>query len=407
MKTKGNISNAPKGTYCSGCSACVSICPTKAIRLELNLAGFYEAVINEDKCIECGKCKKVCSRFGYVSGISMYDAQHYAMQSTDETIIKSCSSGGLAHELSNWAIEEGQTVVGCVYDANSGKAKHVCVTNKENLEQLKGSKYLQSNASHAFSEVIERSLYNKEEKYVVFGTPCQIAGLAKTTEELKIREQFLLIEIFCHGVPTYHVWDMQLDKIKRELGENPKDVQFRFKKEDWHSYCIKAQSGKKVWYGSREKEEFWHVFFENVLLNDACMICKERCEESLADIRLGDYWGYRFENHTDGVSAVFAMTEAGKKAIEILLLNQKVKALQSGDAKEMLASQNMAGYVMDKKHNEAMEILKKTGNVKKAIYFYRSLSSFKQTAKRIVLKISGYLPSGFKLKLRKINRRRY
>ncbi len=407
MKINNNIMAAPKDTFCSGCSACVTICPTKAIQLNINSAGFYEAKIDEAKCVQCGKCQKVCSRFGHDQGVSLYDAKHYAMQSTDANVVKTSTSGGIAHELSLMAIKEDKTVVGCVYDTDLGKAKHVCIKEENELEELKGSKYIQSDSSKAFFEVVESAIKNKEAKFVVFGTPCQIAGLARTAMERGVRRQLLLIEIFCHGVPSYHLWDMQLGKIEKKLGASPDSVLFRYKKDNWHSYCMKAQSGQKVWYGPREKEEFWHVFFENVLLNDACMVCQERLENSFADLRLGDYWGSRFEGHTDGVSAVFAMTEAGNEALESLINMGKVKKLEVGEAKEMLAAQNMAGYEMDKKHNVAMETLRDTGNISRAIKEYRKLSSKKQTIKRVLLKTSGLLPPGLKERMRKINRKRY
>lgn len=402
-----SILAAQKGTFCSGCSACVTICPTKAIQLNMNPAGFYEATVDEAKCIHCGRCQKVCSRFGRTEGVSLYAAKHYAMQSTDAAVVKSSTSGGIAHELSAQAIQEGKTVVGCVYDTVSGRAKHICIKEAEALEEFKGSKYIQSDSSKAFLELVEEAAKNKEAKFVVFGTPCQIAGLARTAILRGIREQLLLIEIFCHGVPSYHLWDKQLEKIKKKLGSAPESVLFRYKKDDWHSYCMKAQIGQKVWYGAREREEFWHVFFENVLLNDACMVCQERLEDSLADLRLGDYWGRRFEEHSDGVSAVFAMTETGKAAVEALVEMGKVQTLEAGDAKEMLAAQNMAGYDMDKKHNAAMEVLRDTGDVSKAVRKYRKLSPKKQKVKRVLLKVSGCLPSGVKESMRKINRKRY
>lgn len=402
-----NVNEALRETYCSGCSACISICPVKAIQLILNKAGFYEAVVDEEKCVHCGRCKKICSRFGHVIGMSMYEAEHYAMQSSNPSTVKSCSSGGIAYELSKMALSEGKHVVGCIYDSVLEKARHVCVDEQRNLEKLKGSKYLQSDNSKIFSEIIEKTTNNKNETYMVFGTPCQIAGLARVSEDCGVRKQLLLVEIFCHGVPSYHVWDIQLDKIKKILEGNPQNINFRYKKDDWHSYCIRAEKGKKVWYGIREREEFWHVFFENVLLNDACIVCKERKENSLADIRLGDYWGDRFEKYSDGVSAVFAMTEEGKQAINKLIEKKNVKILEAGNAKEMLEVQNMDGYKYDQKHIDAMKILKTTGQASEAIKMYRQMSSIRQKLKRQVIKTSAYLPENLKLKLKKINRKHY
>ena len=40
---------------CIGCSRCMKICPTEAIRI-----GNGKASIMEDRCIDCGKCHAAC-----------------------------------------------------------------------------------------------------------------------------------------------------------------------------------------------------------------------------------------------------------------------------------------------------------------------------------------------------------
>ena len=45
---------------CTGCMACVNGCPAEAIRIEENEYGFVMPVIDEGKCINCGKCDKLC-----------------------------------------------------------------------------------------------------------------------------------------------------------------------------------------------------------------------------------------------------------------------------------------------------------------------------------------------------------
>ncbi len=45
---------------CCGCTACVSVCPQKAIVLSQDEEGFYYPVINENKCIRCNQCISVC-----------------------------------------------------------------------------------------------------------------------------------------------------------------------------------------------------------------------------------------------------------------------------------------------------------------------------------------------------------
>ena len=48
--------------HCTGCSACCDICPVNAITMQSNNEGFLYPNINEDICIKCGKCMKICNK---------------------------------------------------------------------------------------------------------------------------------------------------------------------------------------------------------------------------------------------------------------------------------------------------------------------------------------------------------
>lgn len=389
---------------CSGCGACAAVCPKNAIGLELDEAGFFVASVDAEKCVDCGLCVKTCTRFDEsIGGVNLHDAELFALQSADEKIVKSCSSGGLAHELAVQALADGCKVVGAAYNTETDRAEHIIIDSTEQLNLLDGSKYIQSNTS-MFRDVITEAKNNPKTEFAVFGTPCQIAGVAKATELLGMRDRFLLTEIFCHGVPSYKLWDAQCETVRKKLGTEKFDsVQFRYKKNDWHSYCLRVDAQDKTFYGAREKELFWQVFFENVLLGDSCMTCRARKEDSLADLRLGDYWGGRFQKRSDGVSAVFACTERGKAAIGRLCESGVLTEFEQGDANEMLAAQNMAGYHNIELHNEAMAKLRESGNVMEAVKLYRAKSPAKQKAKRVLLRASAILPDDLRAELRKAN----
>lgn len=47
-------------TYCTGCFACWSICPQKAIEMIEDYEGFLYPAVNHDKCINCLLCRKTC-----------------------------------------------------------------------------------------------------------------------------------------------------------------------------------------------------------------------------------------------------------------------------------------------------------------------------------------------------------
>lgn len=45
---------------CCGCTACYSICPRSAISMQPDEEGFDYPVIDEEKCVRCEMCIKVC-----------------------------------------------------------------------------------------------------------------------------------------------------------------------------------------------------------------------------------------------------------------------------------------------------------------------------------------------------------
>ncbi len=388
---------------CSGCSACTVICPRDAIHLSMDAAGFLTAQVDEALCVDCGLCLKVCHRFrDEVSGVDLRNVRLYAVQSSDPNTVQKCSSGGLAHELAAKTIREGGRAVGAVYDAVKECVYHEIISTFEDVSKLDGSKYLQSDPQSAFSEVIVQAKSDSAVRYTVFGTPCQIAGMADVCEQLKIRQQFLLVEIFCHGVPTYKLWETQLERMKNKLSTDSLDsVLFRYKKDDWHSYCLRAEVDGNVFYGTRERELFWQVFFENVLLGDACMTCRLRKEFSRADLRIGDYWGGRFQSRSDGVSAAFACTNKGLEVIDSLIDEGKLSIFEPGTPQEMLRAQNLEGYQNQALHDIGTHMLKTGVALLRVVRYYRAKEPPKRKLKRTLLQISSIFPDGMRAKLRK------
>ena len=45
---------------CCGCTACYAICPSNAISMIEDEEGFEYPVIDENKCMRCNRCIKVC-----------------------------------------------------------------------------------------------------------------------------------------------------------------------------------------------------------------------------------------------------------------------------------------------------------------------------------------------------------
>lgn len=49
-----------KVPYCTGCMVCAELCPVGAIHVQEDRGGFWNPIVDEEKCIHCGKCKEHC-----------------------------------------------------------------------------------------------------------------------------------------------------------------------------------------------------------------------------------------------------------------------------------------------------------------------------------------------------------
>jgi ferredoxin len=45
---------------CSGCTACMAVCPTESITMEPDEEGFEYPIVDAATCVGCGKCMRIC-----------------------------------------------------------------------------------------------------------------------------------------------------------------------------------------------------------------------------------------------------------------------------------------------------------------------------------------------------------
>ena len=53
---------------CTGCGACLNICPVNAIHMEKNPQGFLYPVVDRDICIDCDNCERICPKLHAYQG---------------------------------------------------------------------------------------------------------------------------------------------------------------------------------------------------------------------------------------------------------------------------------------------------------------------------------------------------
>ena len=390
---------------CSGCGACTAICPADAIRIQLDKDGFFVASVVEERCIHCARCAAVCQKFGVDTQTpQLTEGELWSAQSSISETVRSCTSGGIAYELSKQAIAKGEMVCGVIYDYDTDRAKTVLVETIEQLEEVKGSKYLQSNTAEAFQNLLSIAQRSPERHFLVVGTPCQIYGLHKVLQQKKMRDRFLLIDLFCHGVPSYLVWDAYLRGIRRRnTKQKLSNLKFRDKKIGWHNFVLRLDFGNEVYQKSSEGDLFYHTFFDNILLGEACFQCPVRCTYSGADIRLGDFWGGRYQEREDGVSAVLLLTEQGRQALKEC---PNITLLQQCDVTECLKGQSVTSYPHLPLRQKVFDVLREKDDLRKTIRFYRKKFPMKRRLKLVLKESTAKLPDGVRASLRMIYRKR-
>lgn len=305
-----NVSNIKS---CYGCGVCAIVCAKKIISIEADGDGFYAPrIAHLEQCTDCGLCTKVCAySHDEVSGCDVVP-QGYAAWSTDDAVRKSCSSGGVSFEIGRMLLDEGYKLCGVRYDTSTKRAIHYVASTPEGWRLSMGSKYIQSYTVDAFKAI------TRKEKWLVTGTPCQIDSFRRYLRVFHAEDNFVLMDFFCHGVPSRFVWEKYITEAEKRVGRVT-SVSWRSKERGWDDSWVMSMQGhngaKHVSYRS-QGDAFYQLFLGNQCLGKACYAhCKYKSLSSASDIRIGDLWGAAYKNCKEGVSALIGFTEKGQRII--------------------------------------------------------------------------------------------
>ena len=237
----------------------------------------------------------------------------YAGYSRSDTRLVS-SSGGFFDILAKKTIENGGVVFGAAMD-EKGNVFHKCVEKLDELPDLYGSKYSQSKVGKAYYEAKK---YLSDGRKVLFsGTPCQTAALAEIVG--KNRENLILVDFVCHGVPNPEVLRKYIQEVSD--GKEVKAISFRDKEKGWLNYRVKITYKDGTDYSIDYREnEYMHGFVYNLYLRPSCFECRFKGIDRVTDFTLGDFWGVDVEEpefyDSDGVSVILTHTERAERILD-------------------------------------------------------------------------------------------
>lgn len=326
---------------CCGCSACVQRCPKHCISLVEDNEGFLYPAADDNVCIDCGLCEKVCPLLNPKE--KRQPRQVLAVKSRNEEERLKSSSGGVFIALAREVINKGGVVFGAVFD-DAWEVYHVYAECIEDVYPMMGSKYLQSRIGNTFKEA-EKFL--RQGREVLFsGSPCQIAGL-RSFLRFKDYPNLLAVDFLCHGVPSPGVWRQYLaetysgykntdkSRLQAGVGKNTvllsmnktsriEGIAFRDKSSGWKKYrfVVRGKSSDKAGHNTVLSSDihydniYMRGFLSDIYLRPSCYDCRCKNGANHSDLTIADYWGARVTDQDfdddKGLGLVLLNSDKGK-----------------------------------------------------------------------------------------------
>lgn len=383
---------------CTGCGACVSICPKDALKLEYNEEGFYYPKLNANLCINCKSCEKVCHILKENTKNNEKISRNYIpymVKAKSPEIVKSSSSGGVFSLLANHILSEGGIVYGAKYNYEKERLEH-CSTDICDLNDLKKSKYIESYLGKTFKDVKNQLLDGR--KVLFCGSPCQIEGLYTFLSEKKVPlKNLLLVRFVCHGVPSNKFFTEYKHWIEHKKKAKIIKLDFRPKTRGWRysNLLLKFNNGKIIDEPYNYNYYYYYYYFQhNYLLRKSCYSCN-RINNEISDITIADFWGiYKYRpSNTDqeGISLVLVHTENGNNAFESISRDCNYEKLPQS-AVNYIYKDTYWRATCYQKRNKMIEYVKAIGympavikTVGKKIFITKQKNRLKKVIKKLFL----------------------
>lgn len=282
---------------CCGCYACLNACPKNAIYMKEDEAGYIYPAIDTKLCVGCGICEVLCKSRKNIKKNETIKC--YSAFSGDNIVHSTSSSGGIAYEMMRKIIGDN----GCAYGVSSfldddNSVSFARISEKRNIRQVQGSKYVQAYVKNTFKNVkedLESGL-----KVLFIGTPCQVVGLKAFLS--KEYECLITVDLVCHGVMSQKI-------LFNDINQEFDYITFRGK--DGFTIITK-NNGKTNYKKNKYQSDYYYSFLNGFGYRRSCYACDYAEKDRVGDITIGDFWGKSNYKKEKGISAVLINTEKGK-----------------------------------------------------------------------------------------------
>ena len=355
---------------CTGCMACVESCPKKAIQIEDSVAA-YNAVIQEEKCSECGLCHKMCPQNTKVpAGSPILWYQGWA---TEPQLRSRASSGGLAGAIVAGFVQAGGSVCSCRFE--NGRFSFAFAETEKDLLQFAGSKYVKSDPFGIYQET--KSRLKAGQRVLFVGLPCQAAALINYIPE-SLRQNLYTMDLICHGTPSPKILEAYLKQKRMQLSQL-REIQFRRK----GKFQIYADGQPVEMAGVRDS--YMMAFLNSSCYTENCYHCRYASLDRVSDLTVGDSWGSDLpaDEQKKGLSLCLCQTEKGKQLLEMASLHLEAvdlnKAVQNNQQLKR-PSEKHKGY------EGLINAVRKGTNFDAAVFCGCPKQYFKQMIKKVLIR---------------------
>lgn len=284
--------------------------------MEKDKEGFFYPAVNEDKCVKCGRCTKVCQSLQRLEYAVEEKTMAYACYNKDDEVRQCSTSGGVFSLIADYIITQK---CGVVYGVRFDETFRVIHDRAETLAEVcafRGSKYVQSRMGDIYQQV-EKDLRNG--RYVLFtGLPCQIVALLHYLG--RTYDNLYCMDMVCFGVGAPGIWDGYLTHFhdRSKLSE----VVFKDKVVGWKNWQVKIVEAGEAHYYEKKENIYMNSFLKRINIRPSCYSCKIKGMERRSDITIADCWGIGEQNASlndnKGLSAFVIHSDKGREVFEAI-----------------------------------------------------------------------------------------
>lgn len=294
--------------------------------MQVDAEGFEYPVKDNERCISCGACQKVCPAYFDVK--SEFN-RTYTLKAVSKELLQKSSSGGAFSLISETFLAWGGLVCGAAYD-NNFKVMHILSSD---ISHMRKSKYVQSDLKTAIPMVSDALKAGK--KVLFSGTPCQCHAMKLLFSEYS--SLFYTLSVVCRGVSSPKFWQKYLEYISLSNGELS-SLDLRDKTHGSHGRYVsyKFDNDTKIVTKPLTDDAFMNIYTKTLSLRPSCHTCKYTCPDNDFDFTIGDAWNKNGDiDNDDGLGKSIVIVHTSRAAEIMETLESKASITESGENFEL------------------------------------------------------------------------